>query len=86
MNESWIVCPFKQGSAYRVRRDFTALRSSFTGGEILIFHSVAWSRYDGLLGFFFRHPGREGTWAWDIEDDADLEIWKELFEEMPDAA
>ncbi|MCL1633062.1 hypothetical protein M2650_00150 [Luteimonas sp. SX5] len=85
MNDSWIACPFKQGGAYRVRRDFTALRCSFRAGEILIFKSVAWSRYDGMLGFFFGQPGSEGTWAWDIEDDADLQVWKELFEEVPDA-
>ncbi len=75
-------CPFKKGNAYRVRRDFDALRDSFVTGEILVFDSCAWSRYDGMSGFFFRQPGREGIRLWDIADDVDLQVWKELFEDL----
>lgn len=76
-------CPFKTGAVYRVRCDFVALRDTFSAGEILIYDRSAWSRYDGITGYFFRQEGREGLRLWDIEDDADLSVWKELFEEVP---
>lgn len=75
--------PFKRGRAYRVRHTFAALRGSFTAGEVLIFDSSAWSRYDGITGFFFTQPGRQGGRVWDLADDADVESWRQLFEEMP---
>ncbi|TDU62526.1 hypothetical protein EI77_04627 [Prosthecobacter fusiformis] len=76
--------PFVIGRHYRVRRTFKALRDHFTEGELLIFDSRAWSRYDGMTGFFFSQPGRENIRAWDIGDYEDLSIWTELFEELPD--
>ncbi|MBN8418184.1 MAG: hypothetical protein J0L73_04650 [Verrucomicrobia bacterium] len=75
--------PFKRGRAYRVRHSFAALRDSFTAGEVLIFDSSAWSRYDGITGFFFTQPRRQGGRVWDLADDADVESWRQLFEEMP---
>ena len=80
----WRECPFIKGRRYRVRHDFKALRDSFTAGDILIFDSDAWSRYDGITGYFFRPPTREALLVWDIADDADIQIWKELFEELAD--
>jgi len=63
-----------------VRRDFGSLRDNFTAGEILTFRYDAWSRYEGMTGYFFEQP--DAKWRiWDISDDDDLEIWKELFEE-----
>lgn len=81
--ESWPPCPFKPGRSYRVRKDFTALRDVFKEGEILVFARCAWSRYDGISGYFFSMPGQEGTRAWDIPDEQDSGIWKEFFQEMP---
>jgi hypothetical protein len=80
----WRECPFIRGRRYRVRQDFRALRDSFTAGEVLTFDSDAWSRYDGITGYFFRQSGRETLRAWDIDDDADIQIWRELFEELSD--
>ena len=80
----WRECPFKRGRGYRVRRTFAALRDSFTSGEVLTFDSDAWSRYDGITGYFFRQAGREMLRVWDIGDDADIKVWKELFEELSD--
>jgi hypothetical protein len=80
----WRPCPFNVGASYRVKRDFTAMRGSFTAGEVLTFHSDAWSRYDGITGYFFRQTGKEGIKAWDLPDDEDLEIWRELFEMLPE--
>jgi len=80
----WRHCPFKIGTRYRVRRDFAALRDSFTADEVLTFHSDAWSRYDGITGYFFQQTGTEVLRAWDINDDDELEIWRELFEQLPE--
>ncbi|HEY1051750.1 MAG TPA: hypothetical protein VGE39_18390 [Prosthecobacter sp.] len=76
--------PFTPGRRYRVRAAFKALRDSFEGGEILIFDSQAWSRYDGITGYFFRQPDRKGLRMWDIADEEDISIWKTLFEELPE--
>ncbi|HYE78883.1 MAG TPA: hypothetical protein VEI97_12935 [bacterium] len=74
--------PFVEGRRYRVRRSFAALRDVFTEGEILVYARRAWSRYDGILGYFFMMPDREGLRAWDIAEDADIEVWREYFEEV----
>ncbi len=79
-------CPFTIGKRYRVRQTFTALRDSFVTDEVLSFDSYAWSRYDGITGYFFRQPEREAMRVWDIADDEDILIWKELFEELSDTA
>jgi hypothetical protein len=50
----------------------------------MTFDSDAWSRYDGITGYAFRQPGRETLRVWDIDDDADILVWRELFEELPD--
>lgn len=77
-------CPFTIGKRYRVRHAFTALRDSFVADEVLLFDSFAWSRYDGITGYFFRQPEREIMRVWDIGDDEDVLVWRELFEELPD--
>lgn len=81
----WRACPFTPGRAYRVRQNFAALRDSFTAGDVLTFDSDAWSRYDGITGYFFRQAGRDRLRVWDIDDEAEIRIWQELFEELPDA-
>ncbi len=77
-------CPFTVGKPYRVRHAFTALRDSFVADEVLLFDSSAWSRYDGITGYFFQQPERETLRVWDIADDEDILVWRELFEELPD--
>jgi hypothetical protein len=77
-------CPFTRGRSYRVLQNFDALRDSFTAGEVMTFESDAWSRYDGFTGYFFRQPGREMLRSWDIADDADILVWRVLFEELAD--
>ena len=79
----WRECPFVSGRQYRVRRSFAALRDSFTAGEILTFDADAWSRYDEMTGYFFRQCGSDTLRVWDIDDDADILVWRELFEELP---
>ena len=78
----WRECPFIPGRHYRVRKDFKALRDSFTAGEILIYDSHAWSRYDGITGYFFTQQGTGTPRVWDIYDDEDIVVWRELFEEI----
>lgn len=78
-------CPFIVGKRYRVRHTFAALRDSFVADEVLLFDSFAWSRYDGITGYFFRQSERESLRVWDIADDEDILVWKDLFEELPDA-
>lgn len=80
----WNDCPFQVGKRYRVRHSFVALRDSFKEGEELIFDSSAYSRYDGIMGYFFRQDGREGLRMWDIYDDVNVSVWKDFFEAMED--
>ena len=77
-------CPFVKGRRYKVRQNFKALRSEFQAGEVLIFESRAWSRYDGITGYFFSRQSGGGA-AWDVGDEdeaAGLPKWRELFEEL----
>src|SRR5688572_2993903 len=82
----WRESPFIRGKCYRVRRSFSSLRDSFTAGEVLTFESHAWSRYDGITGYCFRQPGRDTLRVWDIDDETDILVWRELFEEVCDPA
>ena len=75
--------PFHIGRQYRVRKDFRALRDTFRAGEVLSFDSAAWSRYDGITGYFFTQEGREGLRLWDIDDDVDVSCWVEFFDLLP---
>lgn len=78
----WRTSPFVVGHCYRVLRDFTALRDQFQAGEILTFHSVAYSRYDSYTGYFFTQSGAPHLRAWDIHDDEDIAIWQTLLMEV----
>jgi len=71
---------FKVGQHYRVRHSFTALRDSFVEGELLIYESRAYSRYDGITGYFFRQVTNPGMRWWDVYDDEPGGRWLELFE------
>ena len=79
---SWRQPPFVVGRLYRVRRDFKALRGSFVAGEELTYDRDAHSRYDGYTGYFFTQAGTAQLRCWDIAEDDDLEVWRELFEEI----
>jgi len=76
-------CPFRRGQAYRVRCDFSALRDRFREGEILVYESLAYSRYDGIMGYFFRQEGRPEIRIWDLEDEKPISVWRDFFEEVP---
>jgi hypothetical protein len=39
-----------------------------------------------VTGYFFRQAGRETLRVWDIHDDADIEVWRELFDELSGSA
>lgn len=80
----WRECPFTVGRRYRVRSSFKALRDAFTAGDVLTYEADAWSRYDGITGYFFRQQGGGRLQVWDIDDDADISVWTDLFEELPD--
>jgi hypothetical protein len=82
-SNSWRVSPFTIGCSYRVRKDFEALRDSFAAGEILIYQSDAYSRYDNCTGYFFSQSGSSRGRIWDLMDDDPVEKWKEFFEEIP---
>ena len=81
--QSWRKAPFKVGSRYRVLRSFQALRDAFSAGEILVYKSEGYSRYDGATGYFFEAPDDPRTRAWDVGDDEDAAVWNTLFEEVP---
>lgn len=78
----WGQSPFVPGQRYRVRRNFQALRDTFVAGEELTYDSTAYSRYDGWIGYFFTQAGTTKLRSWDIAEDQNLEIWRDLFEEI----
>ena len=78
----WRVPPFSVGRSYRVRRDFKALRDSFTAGDVLIYESDAYSHFHGYTGYLFSQAGVGTKRVWDLHDDDNLDSWRELFEEM----
>ena len=78
---TWRDEPFKKGTNYRVLKDFKSLRTLFSEGEILKFKESAYSRYDCMTGYIFEDT-KGDSWAWDIHDDDELEVWKELFVEV----
>jgi hypothetical protein len=80
----WRPSPFVVGRRYRVRRDFQSLRDAFRAGEVLTYVRDAYSRYDSYTGYFFSQPGASASRSWDIHDEEDLAVWRELFEAMPD--
>ncbi len=80
MSEPSTEYPFRKGARYKVKHSFKALRDIFEEGEVLIYQSSAWSRYDGITGYFFSQPGLERPRMWDIYDDESVEVWKDLFE------
>jgi hypothetical protein len=79
---SWRGSPFTVGRTYRVRRDFTAHAVSFAAGEVLVYRGDVYSRYDGFTGYSFQKAGTEQFRSWEVFDDEDVEIWRELFEEV----
>src|SRR5262245_57877153 len=78
----WRQSPFKVGRTYRVRDSFKALRDSFTAGEVLVYRSQNWSRYDGVTGYFFTAPNDDKIRRWDLPDADDIATWKKLFEDV----
>ena len=70
--------PFAVGQRYRVLKDFKSLRDAFLAGEVLIYESTAWSRYDGITGYFFKDLDGQGR-MWDICDGEEPGLWKEFF-------
>ena len=78
------MSPFVVGRRYRVVHEFTSLRDAFRAGEILVFRSEAYSRYDGITGHFFSQPGVAGLRSWDVPDEQDAAAAaRTLFVEVP---
>ena len=81
MTDGWRESPFIVGRQYRALKNFQALRDTFLVGETLTFVSSAYSRYDGMTGYFFSDDAGRVR-AWDINDEADLESYRDLFAEF----
>jgi hypothetical protein len=71
---------FEVGKRYRVRKSFTALRSEFRAGELLTYQASAYSRYDGITGYFFATED-DGSRSWDVYDGDPFNA-DEFFEEV----
>ena len=78
----WRKSPFVVGQSYKVLRNFKSLFDSFQIGEILKYEGDAYSHYHGFTGYFFSLQNNANGRRWDIHDNDNLEIWKELFEEV----
>jgi hypothetical protein len=74
--------PFIVGRQYRVRQDFKAVRDRFLAGQVLKFEGDAYGSSSRCSGYFFSLSGAEQLRVWDVRDDQDLDIWRELFEEI----
>lgn len=72
--------PFEFGVSLRVLRDFEAMRARFAADELLVCWQVAYSRYDGVTGYFFRtHEAPDAVRSYDVAD-GDAPRWAEHFE------
>ena len=78
----WRPSPFVAGHRYRVRHDFKALNDGFVAGEELTFIRDAYNRYDCYTVYLFSQPGTEQERSWDISDDEDLKVWRDIFKEI----
>jgi hypothetical protein len=78
---TWRDDPFEKGRSYRVRQSFAAMRDDFREGEVLRYKENAYSRYDGISGFFFTDE-KGKIRSWDVRDDDSLTAWSELFEPL----
>jgi hypothetical protein len=60
---------FEIGGEYRIRTSFQAMRDTFTQDERIVYCSSAWSRYDGITGYFFYNPSTGTLRLWDVFDE-----------------
>jgi hypothetical protein len=71
--------PFEAGACYEVVASFEALRDRFVEGERMWYFRSAYSRFDGMHGFFFRQPGwKVRSWDVSLLDEARSE-WQARF-------
>jgi hypothetical protein len=77
----WRPCPFVVGKRYRCLKSFEAFRDTFSEGDLLTFVNTAYSRYDGMTGYFFSDSGGRAR-SWDVHDDDDLGVHQQLFDEV----
>jgi hypothetical protein len=84
----WRPAPFRVGQHYRVLQTFRAMRDNFTAGEVLVYRSQGWSRYDETTAYYFQAPDDTRIRTWDVRDEDDVATWKAYFEEIatPDTA
>lgn len=73
---------FEVGRRFRVIKAFVNLGDSVSIGDVLIFKSIAYSRYDCAYGYFFmiERNGKETCWL--NYDDDQPEVWRDFFEEI----
>lgn len=80
--KTWRNSPFSAGIKYRVLKDFDAHRDKFKLGEMLIYSKDAYSIYDSCTGYIFQSvDNSEMMRVWDVYDDENLDLWRELFQE-----
>jgi hypothetical protein len=83
MGNTWRSDPFKPGATYRVRKTFKPpMDLPFVEGDLMKYESNAYSAYHSMTGFSFKDDKGKSR-CWDIHDDDSLEIWSELFEQIP---
>jgi hypothetical protein len=83
MNKTWRKHPFVIGKSYRVLSDFQSAGWTFSLGEVLRYAGNAYSRYDGVTGFFFHDASgnvRSVTLADDFSDLEGTMYLGDLFE------
>lgn len=73
--------PFEVGRSYRVRKPFAAMRDEFCEGEVLKYTGSAYSRYDGITGYFFV-DGKAAGRSWDVRDEDSIDVAADLFEAL----
>ncbi|MEZ4269437.1 MAG: ankyrin repeat domain-containing protein [Myxococcota bacterium] len=72
--------PFAFGVTLRVRADLDAMRDRFSRGELLVCWQIAWSRYDGVTGYFFRQAeAPDVVRSYDVSD-GEAPRWDTRFE------
>jgi len=70
------------GHMYRVRKDFQALRDSFTAGEKFVYVHDSYDRDEEYTTHVFIRFADQTICVWDEHKDEDAFLWKSLFQQV----
>ena len=65
-----------------MRTDFKSVLDAFKKGEVIIFESADYSRYDSATIYTFQSDDTGDRKQWFLSDEQASDVWKTFFEEI----